>query len=273
MHTPGLKGKTVLITGGSRGIGRAIALRCAQDGANVAIAAKTTEAHPALPGTIYSVAEEIRAAGGNALPIKMNIRREEEVLSAVDAVVKEFGGIDILVNNASAISPTGLLDTPLRKYDLLLSINTRGTYAMTQACIPHLRKASNPHVLTLSPPIQTTGHWYGRHLAYCISKFGMSMVTLGVAEEFAADGIAANSLWPRTLIATDAVRVFFESEIAGSRKPEMMSDAAYFIVTSDSRKTTGHCFIDEDVMRLHGIENFDAYAVVPGHPLTPDILI
>lgn len=273
MPSRNLQGKTVLITGGSRGIGRAIALRCAQDGANVAIAAKTTEPHPSLPGTVYSVAKEIEAAGGKALPLKMDVRNEGEILAAVDSVVKEFGGIDVLVNNASAISPTGILDTPLKKYDLLQSINTRGAYAAAQACIPHLKKSSNPHVLTLSPPILTTGYWYGRYLAYCISKFGMSMVTLGIAEEFAADGIAANSLWPRTLIATDAARVFYGSQLSGARKPEIMSEAAYFIVTSDSRKTTGNCFIDEDVMRLHGIENFDSYAMVPGQALAPDILM
>lgn len=273
METKNLKGKTVLITGGSRGIGRAIALRCARDGANVAIAAKTTETNPSLPGTIYTVAKEIEAAGGNALPLKMDIRHEEEILAAVAAVARAFDGLDVLVNNASAISPTGLLDTPLKKYDLLQSINTRGSYAAAQACIPYLRKSSNPHVLTLSPPILTTGDWYGRYLAYCISKFGMSMVTLGIAAEFAKDGIAANSLWPRTLIATDAARVFYGSQLPGARKPEMMSDAAYFIVTSDSRQTTSNCFIDEDVLRLHGIDNFDTYAVVPGQPLAQDILV
>ncbi len=273
MNRYDMKGKTVFITGGSRGIGRAIALRCAKDGANVAIAAKTTDEHPSLPGTVHSVAKEIEAAGGNALPLKMDIRREDEIHLAVASTVHAFGGIDVLVNNASAISTTGLLETPLKKYDLLQSINTRGTYATTQVCIPHLKKAPNPHVLTLSPPILTTGEWYGRYLAYCISKFGMSMVTLGIAAEFSSEGIAANSLWPRTLIATDAARVFFGSHLAGSRRPEMMSDAAYLIITSDSRKTTGNCFIDEDVMRMHGIEDFDAYAMVPGEQLAPDILI
>jgi len=268
-----LNGKTVFITGGSRGIGRAIALRCAQDGANVAVAAKSTEENPALPGTVFSVAREIEAAGGNALAIKMDIRNSEEILEAVAKTVEAFGALDVLVNNASAISPTGLLDTPLKKYDLLQAINTRGTYATTQACMPHLKRAANPHVLTLSPPIATTPYWYGQHLAYCISKFGMSMVTLGIAAEFAADGVAANSLWPRTLVATDAARVFFGAQIEGTRKPEIMSDAAYLIVTANSRETTGHCFIDEDVLRLHGIADFDAYATVPGQPLAADILI
>lgn len=273
MNSKKLSGKTVFITGGSRGIGRAIALRCAQDGANIAIAAKSTEENPALPGTVYSVAREVEAAGGRALPLKMDIRHADEILAAVTETVRTFGSLDVLVNNASAISPTGVLDTPLKKYDLLQTINTRGTYATTQACLPHLKRSTNPHVLTLSPPIATGSHWYGQHLAYCISKFGMSMVTLGVAGEFAADGVAANSLWPRTLVATDAARVYFGSQLAGTRRPEIMSDAAYLIITANSRETTGHCFIDEDVLRMHGVVDFEAYAMVPGQPLAADILI
>lgn len=268
-----LKGKTVFITGGSRGIGREIALRCARDGANVVIAAKSAEPHPTLPGTIHTVAAEIEAAGGRALPLRMDVRNEDEIRRSVETATAAFGGIDVLVNNASAISPTKMEDTPLKKYDLLQAINTRGTFAATQACIPWLKKAANPHVLTLSPPLQTDPYWYGQYLAYCISKFGMSMVTLGVAEEFRPNGIAANSLWPRTMIGTDAVRVHYGKEYRGSRKPAIMADAAYLIVTSDSRAVSGQCFIDEQVLAAHGITDLSGYALEPGVELAPDILI
>jgi citronellol/citronellal dehydrogenase len=275
MSTPAktLSGKTVFITGASRGIGRAIALRCAVDGANVAIAAKTLDPHPKLPGTILSVAREIQDAGGRALPLQTDIRDEGAIRDAVAATVAEFGGIDVLVNNASAISPTGLLETPMKRYDLMMDVNVRGTYAVSQACVPYLEKAPNPHVLTISPPISTRPYWYGRYPAHAISKVGMTMVTLGISEEFKDFGIAANALWPRTLIATDAVRVFFSDLLDRARKPEIVADAAHAILTKDSRRVTGNCFYDEDVLRAEGVTDFDAYAILPGGPLATDIYV
>lgn len=268
-----LQGKVVFITGGSRGIGREIALKFAADGAKIVIAAKTSDPHSSLPGTIHTVADEIRRAGGEALPLQVDVRNTDAIKNAIETAVKTFGGLDILVNNASAISPTGLLDTSPQRYDLLQSINTRGTYLCSLYAIPHLRASRNPHVLTLSPPISTGAKWYGTYAAYAISKYGMTMCTLGIAEEFRPDGIAANSLWPRTMIATDAVRVHYEDEYRRSRHPAIMADAAYLIVTKDSRTFSGHSLIDEDFLRDEGFSDFSRYAVDPGVELAADILI
>ncbi len=268
-----LRDKTVFITGASRGIGRAIALRCARDGANVAIAAKTAEPHPKLQGTIHSVTAEVEAAGGRALPLHLDIRDETAVEAAVRQTVEKFGGIDALVNNASAISLTGTLSTPMKRFDLMQSVNTRGTYLCSQACLPYLLKADNAHILTLSPPLNLDPKWFAPHLAYTIAKYGMSLCTLGMAREFAAQGVAVNSLWPRTTIATAAVEVFFPESIQASRKPQIMADAAHAILTSDSRSTTGNFFIDEDVLRRAGVTDLDQYAVTPGARLHPDIFL
>lgn len=268
-----LKDKVVFMTGGSRGIGRAIALRFARDGARIALAAKTADPHPTLPGTIHTVAREIEEAGGQALPLQVDVREEEAIRDAVERTAATFGGIDILVNNASAISPTGLLDTPARRYDLLQTINTRGTYLCGQHAMPHLLKASNPHILTLSPPIATSPYWYGRYLAYAISKYGMTMCALGFAEEFRADGVGSNTLWPRTMIATDAVRVHYHEDYLRGRRPEIMADAAYAIVTKDSRSFTARTLIDDEVLHAEGIDDLSGYAVDPAAELSPDILI
>jgi citronellol/citronellal dehydrogenase len=268
-----LNNKTIFITGASRGIGRSIALRCAQDGANIVIAAKTTEQHPKLAGTIYTVAQEVEKAGGRALPLQVDIREEQAVSAAVERTVATFGGIDILVNNASAISLTGTLATPIKRYDLMQSINTRGTYLCSQACLPHLLKAANPHILTLSPPLNLNPRWFGAHVAYTISKYGMSMCTLGMAAEFKDRGVAVNSLWPRTTIATAAVEMFFPQALASSRKPEIMADAAYWILTRDSRSASGHFYIDDEVLRGAGVTDLERYAMTPGVPPSPDIFL
>ena len=268
-----LKGKTIFITGASRGIGRSIALRCAQDGANIVIAAKTAEPHPKLSGTIHTVAREVEQAGGRALPLQLDIREEEAVFAAVKQAVGAFGGIDILVNNASAISLTGTLATPIKRYDLMQAINARGTYLCSQVCLPHLLKAANPHILTLSPPLNLNPRWFAAHAAYTISKYGMSMCTLGMAAEFKERGVAVNSLWPRTTIATAAVEVFFPEALASSRKPEIMGDAAYLILTRDSRSATGNFYIDDEVLRAAGVTDLARYAVTPGVPASPDIFL
>lgn len=268
-----LQDKVVFITGGSRGIGRAIALRFAHDGAKIVLASKTSDPHPVLPGTIHTVAAEIEAAGGQAMPLQVDVRDEAAISDAIERTVKTFGRIDILVNNASAISPTGLLETPPKRYDLVQNINLRGTYLCGYYAMPHLLRAENPHILTLSPPISTIGKWYGQYLAYAISKYGMTMCTLGFAEEFKSQGVAANSLWPRTMIATDAVRVHYQDDYARARKPEIMADAAYAIVTKDSRTFTGHALIDDEVLRAEGIEDFSRYAIDPEADLAMDILI
>lgn len=268
-----LKGKTVFITGASRGIGRSIALRAAADGANVVIAAKTAEPHPKLEGTIFTVAAEVEQAGGKALPIQLDIRDEAAVEAAVKKTAETFGSIDILVNNASAISLTDTLGTPAKRFDLMHQINTRGTYVCAQACIPFLKRSANPHILTLSPPLNLKPKWFKPHLAYTLSKYGMSLCTLGLAAEFASDGIAVNSLWPRTTIATAAVATFFPQAMAASRVPEIMSDAAYAIVTRPSRECTGNFFVDEEVLRSAGVTDFDRYAVTPGLPLAADIFV
>src|SRR5512141_721415 len=248
-----LKDKTLFITGASRGIGREIALRAARDGARIAIAAKTSEPHPKLEGTIHSVAAEIEAAGGKALPLQVDVRDEDAITAAVAQAVKAFGGIDILVNNASAISLTPTVDTPAKRFDLMMTVNVRATFLCSQACIPQLRKTSNPHILTLSPPLAMNPKWFAGHVAYTISKYGMSMCTLGMAQELKRDGIAVNSLWPRTTIATAAVQVHFPAEILrASRQPSIMADAAHAILTSEARTHTGNFYIDEEVLRASG---------------------
>jgi citronellol/citronellal dehydrogenase len=268
-----LKDQTIFITGASRGIGRSIALRCARDGANIVIAAKTAEPHPRLPGTVYTVAKEVEQAGGRALPLPVDIRNDEAVVAAVKRAVETFGGIDILVNNASAISITGALATPIRRYDLMQGVNTRGTYLCSQTCLPHLLRASNPHILTISPPLNLNPRWFGPHVAYTISKYGMSMCTLGLAAEFADQGVAVNSLWPRSTIATAAVEIFFPQALAHSRTPAIMADAAHLLLTRDSRSATGQFFIDEAVLRAAGVTDFEPYAVTPGAPVNPDIFL
>jgi citronellol/citronellal dehydrogenase len=270
-----LAGKTLLISGASRGIGLAIALRAARDGANVAILAKTAEPHPKLPGTIYTAAEEIEKAGGKALPCVCDIRDEAQIAAAVAATVQKFGGLDILVNNASAISLTGTVATPMKRYDLMHSINVRGTFACSQACIPHLAKAKNPHILNNSPPLNMEARWFAPHVAYTMSKFGMSMCVLGMAEELASQGIAVNALWPKTVIATAAVRNLLggEATIAGSRDPSIMADAAHAILTKPSRELTGKFLIDEDVLRAEGVTDLSKYQMVPGAQLFGDYFI
>jgi len=271
---PSLSGKTLFITGASRGIGLAIALRAAEDGANIAIAAKTAEPHAKLPGTIYSAAKEIEAAGGRALPIVCDIREEDQVFAAVEKTVATFGGIDILVNNASAISLTGTLETPAKRFDLMFGINTRGAYVCAQACVPHLKNAANPHILNNSPPLAMEPRWFKGHPAYSIAKYGMSLLALGWAEEFRPLGIGVNTIWPRTLIMTAAMRMLPSSiDLKGARKPEMMGDAAHAILCRDSRTCTGNFFIDEEVLRAEGVTDFDAYAISPGHPLTEDLFL
>ncbi len=257
-----LKGKTLFISGGSRGIGLAIAIRAARDGANVTIAAKTAEPHPKLPGTIYTAAAEIEQAGGKALPVICDIREEKQVADAVRKTVEMFGGIDICVNNASAIQLTGTLETDMKRYDLMHQINTRGTFLVSKMCIPHLKLAENPHILNLAPPLDMNAKWFKNHVAYTMAKFGMSMCTLGMSEEFRKDGIAVNSLWPLTAIDTAAVRNLLGGEEVAkvSRSPEIVADAAHAILVRPSRETTGNFFIDELVLREAGVTDFSHYA-------------
>ena len=269
-----LQGKTLFISGASRGIGLAIAVRAARDGANVVIAAKTADPHPKLPGTIFTAAAEIEAAGGKALPLVCDIRRDEQVFDAVERAVKLFGGVDILVNNASAISLTGTLETPMKRYDLMNQVNARGTFLCSQACIPHLKSAKNPHILNLSPPLSMKPQWFKGHVAYTMAKYGMSMCVLGMAAEFEEEGIAVNALWPRTTIATAAVNMLGgDMMMSASRKPEIMADAAHHILTRPSRECTGNFFIDEDLLRSAGETDFDRYAVTPGAELLPDFFV
>jgi len=269
-----LRGKTIFITGATRGIGREIALRCARDGANVVVTGKSAQPHPKLPGTVGSVAREVEAAGGKALAIQLDVRDATAVADAVGRAVATFGGIDCLVNNASAISLTGTLDTPIRRLDLMLAVNLRGTFACSQACIPHLAKAGNPHILTLSPPLNMHPRWFGSHVAYTMAKYGMSMCTLGMAEELRAQGIAVNSLWPRTTIATAAIEVHFpEAILRASRKAAIVADAAHAILNRDSRRATGNFYIDETVLREEGVTDFDQYAVNPGTRLYSDLFL
>ena len=269
-----LAGRTLFITGASRGIGREIALRAARDGANVAIASKTSDAHPRLSGTIHTVAEEVVKAGGRALPIQLDVRDDAAVVEAINRTASEFGGLDILVNNASAIGLTPTLSTPARRYDLMNGVNARGTFLCSQAAIPHLKKSANAHILTLSPPLGMKPEWFAAHVAYTMSKYGMSMCTLGMAAEYADAGIAFNSLWPRTTIVTAAVEVHFPEEILkASRLPAIMADAAHVILTSDSRKNTGNFYIDEALLKQSGVTDFDRYALNPGTELYQDIFV
>jgi citronellol/citronellal dehydrogenase len=270
-----LKGKTLFITGASRGIGKAIALRAAKDGANVVIAAKTAEPHPKLPGTIFTAAAEIEAAGGKVLPCQVDIRSEVQIADAVAKTVATFGGLDILVNNASAISLTGTVETPMKRFDLMHGVNVRGTFACSQACIPHLAKAENPHIVNISPPLNMEARWFGPHVAYTMAKYGMSMCVLGMAEELADQGIAVNALWPKTVVATAAVQNLLggDETIKGSRKPEIMADAAHVLFTKPSRGFTGHFCIDEELLRSEGVTDFSGYSMVPGVELIPDYFI
>ncbi len=263
-----LNGKTLFITGASRGIGLAIAKRAAADGANIVIAAKTAETNPKLPGTIYSAAEEIEAAGGKALPLQCDIRDEASVLTAVEAALTRFGGIDILVNNASAISLTPTPATPMKRFDLMFGVNVRGTYLCTQACLAALTKSAqagrNPHVLNMSPPLSMREHWFKGNVAYTMAKYGMSECTLGHAGEFRPLGIAVNSLWPRTAIATAALQMIPGVDLNMCRKPEILADAAYLIVTSDAKTTSGNFFIDDELLAQHGVTDLEKYSVKPG---------
>ncbi|MGD9720865.1 MAG: SDR family oxidoreductase [Pirellulales bacterium] len=270
-----LQGKTLFITGASRGIGKAIALRAAADGANIVVAAKTAAPHPKLEGTVHSAVDDLKAAGGNALACVTDIRFEEQVQAAVEAAVAAFGGIDIVVNNASAISLTGTLETDMKRYDLMHGINTRGTYLTSKLCLPHLLRAKNPHILNISPPLLMEPRWFAGHVAYTMAKFGMSMCVLGMAEEFRERGVAVNALWPRTAIATAAVRNLLggDQAIRHCRKPEIMADAAHAILVQDSRKCSGNFFIDDDVLRDAGVKDFDQYAVQPGVELQPDFFV
>lgn len=274
-----LRDKVVFITGSSRGIGREVALRCARDGARLVITGKTAEPHARLPGTIHSVAEEVLKAGGQALAIQLDVRDEQAIEAAVVQAVEKFGGIDVLVNNASAISMSGTLGTPTKKLDLMWDVNMRATFLMSQACIPYLKQADNPHILTMSPPLNLDAKWFAPHLAYTMSKYGMSMCTLGMAREFAAagnggKGIAVNCLWPRTTIATAAIEFNFpEPVLRASRKPAIVADAAYAILTRDSRDCSGNFFIDEEVMRAEGVSDFEQYAVSAGTPLYDDLFL
>ena len=273
--TPTLAGKTLFITGATRGIGRAIALRAARDGANVAVLGKTDTPHPKLPGTVHDAVREIEAAGGKAVACIADIRFEDQVKAAVDATLAAFGGIDILVNNASAINLTGTLATEMKRFDLMQQVNARGTFLCSRACIPHLEKSKNPHILMLSPPLTLEARWYAPHLAYTISKMGMSLCVLGLAEELRPRGIAVNALWPRTAIATAAVENLLGGGplVAQSRKPEIVADAAHAILTRPASTTTGRFFIDDDVLRESGVTDFERYAVTPGGPLMPDFFL
>lgn len=270
----GLRDKVVFITGSSRGIGREIALRCARDGAKVVITGKTVSPHPKLPGTIHSVAEEVVAAGGQALAVQMDVRDENAITAAVAQAAAHFGGIDILVNNASAIQLTPTLQTPAKRLDLMWDVNMRATFLASQACIPHLKNAVNPHVLTMSPPLDMNPKWFSPHVAYTLSKFGMSMCTMGMAHEFALDNIAFNCLWPKTTIATAAIEFNFPEEILrASRKPSIVADAAHAILMRDSAVCSGNFFIDEDVLRESGITNFSSYAVDSSVPPFKDLFL
>lgn len=270
-----LTGKTMFITGASRGIGLAIGLRAARDGANIVIAAKTAEPHKKLPGTIYSAAEEVERAGGKALPVVVDVREPDSVQAAVDAAVERFGGIDICVNNASAIQLTGTLATDFRRYDLMNQVNARGTFVTTRTCLPHLLKASNPHVLMLSPPLDMSPRWFAGHVAYTMAKYGMSMCVLGMAEEFRDQGVAFNALWPRTGIATAAI----EFALAGGegmrhcRTVDIIADAAYAIFNKPARQCTGNFFIDDVLLYEEGVRDFDKYRVDPTKPLMPDFFV
>ena len=267
--------KTVFITGASRGIGKAIGLRLAKEGANIVIAAKSTEENPKLGGTIYSAAKEMEEAGGKALPVKCDIRYEEQVQAAMEQAAEKFGGIDILINNASAISLTKIEDTMAKQFALMHDINVRGTFFVSKSCIPYLKKGSNPHILTLSPPINLAPKWFSMHVAYTMSKYNMTMIATGLAGELKKYGIASNTLWPKTTIATAAVRNLLGGEalIQMSRHPEIMADAAYYILSKPSLECTGNNFLDEEVLALEGITDLSSYSVVPGGKLYNDLFL
>jgi citronellol/citronellal dehydrogenase len=269
-----LAGKRIFVTGGSRGIGLAIALRAAADGASIAIAAKTSDPNPKLPGTIHTAAEEIRAAGGTALPIQCDLRDENQIADAIAQASKEFGGIDILINNASAINLTRTEDTPAKRFDLMFDVNVRGTFLASQAAVPHLRESAeagrNPHILTLSPPLSMKAKWFENHVAYTMAKYGMSMCVLGMSEEFKRDGIAVNALWPRTAIDTAALQMIPGVDTAACRTPEILSDTAYIILNRNSKECTGNFFVDDEVLASEGITDLEKYSVVPG---TKDFLL
>ena len=270
-----LAGKTLFITGASRGIGLAIALRAARDGANIAVAAKTAEPHKHLPGTIYSAAEEIEAAGGKALPLVVDVRDEASVLEAVERTAAAFGGIDICVNNASAIQLTGTEATDMKRYDLMHQVNARGTFLVSKACIPHLKRAANPHVLALSPPLDLAPHWFGRHVAYSMAKYGMSLCMLGMADEYSGAGIAFNALWPRTGIATAAIQFALAGDdgMRMCRTPQIMADAAHAIFCKPARDFTGQFLIDDSFLYAEGVRDFESYRVDPTRPLMPDFFV
>ncbi|CAD5227141.1 unnamed protein product [Bursaphelenchus xylophilus] len=274
INTGKFAGKTVVISGGSRGIGQAIAIKLAKDGANVAILAKTTTPHPKLPGTIYTAVEEIEKAGGKGLPCICDIRSEESVQKAVEETVKKFGGIDICINNASAISVTGTVQTPMKRYDLMNQVNARGTFLLSQKCIPHLKKAENPHILTLSPPLLMNKVWFQHHVAYTIAKYGMSMCVLGMHEEFRPDGIAVNALWPKTAIWTAAMAMLSGGgDASGTRTTDIVADAAYAVLSKNSREFTGNFVIDEEILQKEGITDLEQYAAVKGAPLKLDVFV
>lgn len=270
-----LSGKTLFITGASRGIGKAIALRAARDGANIAVVGKTETPHPKLPGTVAEAKSEIEAAGGQAIACAADVRNEESIAAAIAATVRAFGGIDILVNNASAISLTGTEQTELKRFDLMFQVNTRGTFLCSKLCLPHLRRATNPHILTLSPPLTHEARWFAPHLAYSIAKYGMSLCVLGLAEELKPDGIAVNALWPRTVIRTAAVQNLLggDAVMARARHPEIVADAAHVVLTADSRELSGRFLIDEDVLRGAGVTDLSRYADVPEDQLLPDFFV
>ena len=268
-----LAGKTLFITGATRGIGHAIGLRAARDGANIVIAAKTAEPHPKLPATIHTAAEDMQQVGGQALPIRVDVRDTDQIAAAMEQAATAFGGIDVLVNNASAISLADTPSTPMKRYDLMHDVNARGTFAATQAALPYLRLAGNPHILTLAPPINLNPRWLEHHLAYTMAKYGMSLCVLGHAAEFRKHGIAVNGLWPKTLIATAALRLVPDVDVETARKPEIVADAAHAILVRDSRACTGNFFIDEDVLVEEGLTDLEKYRVNPSKPLSPDIFL
>jgi citronellol/citronellal dehydrogenase len=269
-----LKGKTLLITGSSRGIGKAIGLAAARDGANVVITGKSSVPNPKLPGTIFTAAEEIERAGGKALALPLDVREEAQIAEAVARTVERFGGIDVLVNNASAIFLAGTVETPAKRWDLMHQVNARGTFLCSQACIPHLAKAENPHILNLSPPLQMKARWFAPHVAYTIAKFGMSMCVLGMAEELRERGIAVNALWPRTVIDTAALNLLGGDELARhARRPDVVADAARLILLRDSRSCTGNFFVDDEVLRAEGVADLSRYAAVPGNELVTDFFV
>ena len=270
---PSLSGKTIFITGASRGIGLAIARRLGADGANVVIAAKSDVANPKLPGTIHTAAAEVEAAGGKALAVKCDIRDEDSVQAAVDATVDRFGGIDVLVNNASAIWLKGALDTPMKRFDLMQQVNSRGSFLCAQRCLPHLLKSDNPHILTLAPPPNLDPKWWGAYTGYTLAKMGMSFVTLGLAAEFGPQGVAVNALWPKTVIATDALKMIPGVDVSRCRTPQIMADAAREVLCREARGFHGQFLIDEDVLREAGVSDFEGYAVEPGQSLLPDLFL